>query len=543
MSLEDESFPADELFEQLNSVGAGAPRQFKRQFSVHDKPVAFERNPAPFLTSDCSDESSFIDAANKSAKTCVSDPVGRDQGEEEEGEEVDKSFAESAMAKGIPSVGQMGSAQSSKSVSYQDIHSAYTKRRYKHVTSKVAKYIADIQEQDQQRRNAKKFQHHSSMPEYLTPTATARARAAHFSADELHNLDVSLDNSSAGNTTDAKTANDSYERLLSENERLHNDKEDLKDAQVRLENEHQRLQSYSDYLQAKLDEKAMENMQLRRSCEMMRTDLTDCEQKLKRNQSHSLRSLNFYLPESVPKATQTDQELLSLALADTATPLPGSNVNNLTYDSSAGSIEVALLSVAPAARQPNPGKPKKNIQPLSLDFSNDSTEAEPNGGASATNRAAGTNKRAAAPNNSESSHPSSNDSAIEVEALDLRSPSRYHSQPQATIFPPIQDWAQSEGIYYFDKRNNRVIEVRSINISQSTNPDNTGTSETILLDQSQTQNRHKKSSMGTRMLRLFGPCVRCTDANQSINASSSTYTVGLPLLREEYGHRRTHSER
>nr|Q9U9I5.3 RecName: Full=Protein swallow [Drosophila pseudoobscura pseudoobscura] len=535
MSLEDESFPADELFEQLNSASIGASRQFKSQFGEHDQPEAFERNPAPFLTSDCSDESSFIDAANKSAKTCVSDPVGLDQCEEEE--EVDKDFEDSALANGNSEL-QIKSARSSKSVSYQDIHSAHTKRRYKHVTSKVAKYIADIHAQDQQRRNAtKKFQRHSSMPEYLTPTA--RERGAHFSVDELHNLDESLDNSSAGNITDAKTPNDSYERLLSENERLQNDKEDLK--------------SYSDYLQTKLDEKAMENMQLRRNFDVLRTDLTDCKEKLKRNQSYSLRSLNFCPPASVPKATQTDHELLShapnisrlsnmVAIADSGTPLPGSNTNNLTYDSSAGSIEVALLSVAPAARQPNAGKPKKNIQPHSLDFSNDSTEAEPNGnGTTSTGHSSSraiTSRRGAAPNNSESSHPSSNDSAIEVEALDLRSP--YHRQPQGSIYPPMQDWGHSDGIYFFDKRNSRVIEVRSINVSQSSNPEqNSGTSETNLLNQSHVQFRHKRTSMGTRMLRLLGPCVRCTDTNQSVNASSATYTIGLPLLREEYGGRHT----
>ncbi|XP_022219118.2 protein swallow [Drosophila obscura] len=540
MSLEDESFPADELFEHLNCVGTGAPRQFKSQFDEHDQPEAFERNPAPFLTSDCSDESSFIDAVNKSAKTCVSDPVGRDQGEEE----VDKDFAESALANGNSKV-QMGSSRNSKSVSYQDIHSAHTKRRYQHVTSKVAKYIADIQAEDQQRRNAiKKFQRHSSMPEYLTPTSSARG--AHFSVDELHNLDESLDNSSAGNMTDSKTPNDSYERLT-EMERLQNDKEDLKVVKERLEDEKLQLQSYNDFLQTKLDDKAMENLQLRRNIDALRIDLTDCQEKLKRNQHYSLRPPNFCPHASVPKATQTDQELLSFALADSATPLPDSNPKNLTYDSSAGSIEVALLSVAPAARKPNPGKPKKNIQPLSLDFSNDSTEAEPNGNVGAStghsSSRAVTSRLAAAPNNSESSHPSSNDSAIEVEALDLRSP--YHRQPQGSIYPPMQDWVHSDGIYYFDNRNNRVIEVRSINISQnmSSNPDESGTSERNLLDQSHVQLRHKRTSMGSRILRLFGPCVRCTDANQSVNASSATYTIGLPLLREEYSGRHTHAER
>jgi len=64
-------------------------------------------------------------------------------------------------------------------------------------------------------------------------------------------------------------------------------------------------------------------------------------------------------------------------------------------------------------------------------------------------------RRAPAPNNSETSQPSSNDSAIEVEG---------HEEEQR---PPARQWGQRGGNYYFDKRNNRVIEI--INLSQNPN--------------------------------------------------------------------------
>ncbi|XP_022231437.2 protein swallow-like [Drosophila obscura] len=141
-------------------------------------------------------------------------------------------------------------------------HSAYTKQRYKHVTSKVAKYIAEMEAQDQTSRMAKEnLRRNNSMPEYQTERCDVRERR-HFSVDEL-------------NVVDQSVTNESYERLLCEIERQHKEID-------RLQEENLRVQSYSDYLQGQLDEKAMQTLIMKRNFESIRIDLDICMQKLKR---------------------------------------------------------------------------------------------------------------------------------------------------------------------------------------------------------------------------------------------------------------------
>ncbi|KAH8341702.1 hypothetical protein KR074_006833 [Drosophila pseudoananassae] len=527
MSLQDESFPADDLFDQLNSLGASSSRDFKRQFAEHHQPEAFERNPTPFLGSDCSAENSYTDAANKSAKTCVSDPTGRDPDEEEDADEDGQDGGSKCK----------GNGRSNKAVSYQDIHSAYTKRRYQHVTSKVGKYIADIQAQDQARRNSgASMLRHSSMPEYLTPRSRQRHGGGHYSVDELHKKDESLADSSEGGSA---SNNQSYDRLQSELEAL--------------QQERDRQTSYNNYLQDKLDKKVMESMQLKMNFEVLRTELTDCKQKLTRYQAHSLRSLNWP-PVGIPKATQTDRQLAPVtAIASSSsssnpvqnlmenylTPHPTGNAN-LTYNSSDGSIEIALLSVAPTGRQANPDLLK--VQPMSLDFSNESADGGEanNANGISSSRPRTRREHGPGPNNSESSHPSSNDSAIEVEGHESRSP----FQPQGE-----REWRHrrhEEAVYYFDKRNNRVIEVMAINLGQGHNQSHNLSQVSVsdsraqllnnsqFLSQSQVQIRTKRRTLGSRVMRIFGPCVRCKYTDDGNPAVNGTYTVGLPLLDEEF---------
>ncbi|EDV32901.2 uncharacterized protein Dana_GF22270 [Drosophila ananassae] len=541
MSLQDESFPADDLFDQLNSLGASSSRDFKRQFAEHHQPEAFERNPTPFLGSDCSAENSYTDAANKSAKTCVSDPTGRDPDEEEDADEDGQDGSADQLE--CSSSKSKGNGRSNKAVSYQDIHSAYTKRRYQHVTSKVGKYIADIQAQDQARRNSgASMLRHSSMPEYLTPRSRQRHGGGHYSVDQLHQKDESLaDSSEGGNASN----NQSYDRLQSELEAL--------------QLERDRQTSYNNYLQEKLDKKVMESMQLKMNFEVLRTELTDCKQKLTRYQAHSLRSLNWP-PVGIPKATQTDRQLAPVAaiassssslnpaqnvMENYVTPHPNGNAN-LTYNSSDGSIEIALLSVAPTARPAHPDLRK--VQPMSLDFSNESADGgeanNANGEARGNSNNSSSRPRTRrghgpGPNNSESSHPSSNDSAIEVEGHESRSP----FQPQG------REWRhrrQEEAVYYFDKRNNRVIEVMAINLGQGHNQSHNLSQVSVsdsraqllnnsqFLSQSQVRIRTKRRTLGSRVMRFFGPCVRCRYAEDGNPGINGTYTVGLPLMEEEF---------
>ncbi|XP_017064110.1 protein swallow [Drosophila eugracilis] len=502
MSLQDESFPADELFDQLNNLSSLGSRN--TWFSEHHQPAAFERNASPFLEI-CyadGDPDGDADVANKSAKTCVSDPVGR---EDEEDDDIDDGGDGQLSGEKAP----LRNGRGSKSVSYQDIHSAYTKRRFKHVASKVGQYIAEMQSQDQKRRSASGsgFQRHSSMPEYLTPTSQrVNGHDSHFKMD-----DNSHSNSNCNSNPNSSC---SYERLLAENESLQQDKD--------------RLQAYNDYVQLRLDKKVADLLQVKRNFETLRTELSDCQQKLKRHQSHSLRSLNSWPPMGISKATQTEFSVATISSENAlVTPHP---LNNVTYNSSDGSIEMALLSVGPAVRIPQTlGQSKRVIHPQSLDFSSVSGE----GDGHVTGEAPGSSsralaRRAPAPNNSESSQPSSNDSAIEVEG---------HEEERATS----RQWSgHREGIYYFDKRNNRVIEVLGINLAQNQSQ-NTSQNQSIndsqaqllvhSLAQSHVRFGSKRTTIGSRMLRFLGPCVRCRN-NDPLNTSNS-YTVGLPLMPEE----------
>ncbi|XP_017871916.1 PREDICTED: protein swallow isoform X2 [Drosophila arizonae] len=497
MSLQDESFPTDELFDQLNATIAsdGNNQSFQRQYSMClglDVPDNIERQVSPFLNSDCSE------------KTCSSDPLGMEH--TESGAKRNNGVTDTHL--------QLGSGRSNKAVSYQDIHTAYTKRTYKHVTSKVSKYIADIHDQEKQRRtSASTFQRHRSMPESLTPRG---------GTDDQQKIDhsLSLANSSS---TDMHVRDESYERLVSEKDHL---------------------QSYNDYLESRLYKKINDNLVLRKNFEVIRTELTDCKEKLKRQAvapvaAQSLRSL-VYCPPNESVATQTDLPVMANlsnlsnmpALAANATPHPNTNLNDITYDSSVGSIEIPLLSVQPAAHQLKLTKSVKKsgiIKRLSLNFSNDSADTDVTGQA-LTGVAVGvsmepTGTNGATTNHSGSSHPSSNDSAIEIEGNELRSP--------RVNYGPMREWAQREGLIYFDKHSNRVIELVPLNPHESSNGSSINQSQFSMLQY--TANAHigqRKKSLAARMLRLLGPCARCDDPNQ-IDTSTATYTVGIPLLANE----------
>lgn len=278
---------------------------------------------------------------------------------------------------------QLGNGRSSKAVSYQDIHSAYTRRTYKHVTSKVRKYIADIQRQEQQHRNTSgTFQRHRSMPECLTPRGNA---------EDQQKLDESLANSSG---TDINLRDESYERLI---------------------NEKISMQSYIDYLQETLSKQTEANFQLKKNFEVVRNDLTECKDQLKRQTAliketevrNAIHSHAYGHPSrigiecSVARATQTD---LSLATGHVW------NISDLS--------DIPGITSHP------------------LNFSSD-------------------------------------------EGISTATNNQSYSQTEFRTAAPI---------------------VR------------------------------QKKPLASRMLRLFGPCARCDDPNQTIDDSRATYTVELPLL-------------
>ncbi|XP_026844661.1 protein swallow isoform X1 [Drosophila persimilis] len=201
----------------------------------------------------------------------------------------------------------------------RNFHSAKTIERFKHVPSKVALGIAEMQAMDQLRRSMKikvdahnstnlprkgaresgdntcagpdqdealedqqhrcainKICQHSSMLEFMTP----RERGHDFWLGEVHSLDESL----AG----------SYERLLVENDRLLNENLGLRNDKVRLVADKMSAHEYINYLQAKLRENTIAIIQIKRSLATLR-------QKMDTSKRHANDTPK---PAKVSKATQ-----------------------------------------------------------------------------------------------------------------------------------------------------------------------------------------------------------------------------------------------
>ncbi|KAH8386485.1 hypothetical protein KR093_000787 [Drosophila rubida] len=550
MSLMDESFPTDELFDELNNTRAS----LRRQYSIcRNLPTTAETaaegaandNETPFLNSDCSEE------------TCASDPVGLDHDRDErKNGECTWNACEDGQQ-------QLGSGRSSKAVSYQDIHSAYTKRRYKHVTSKVAKYIADMNGKGSKGGQlgssghgsaSGPFQRHRSMPECLTPRDDDQHQQQHQQQrDDEESMSVA-NSSDATNT--AHTRDESYERLI---------------------NEKDFLQSHNNFLEARLYKKIDENILLRKNIDVMRNELSEYKDKLKRQAAnsnsikfgHSLHSL-VYNPvvNSETTATQTDLPPLSLsattahmtsqlsnlsdlpAIAANATPHPNThpNLNDITYDSRDGSIEIPLLSVQPTTRRHldpqhgnNSSNNNNNMKPLSLNFSDDSGDVDANGNAIIMRIGSNRNGHTTTTNNSGSSQPSSNDSAIEIVE---RSPQPPRFRGETITFGPAGNWSQRKTIICFDKHSNRVIDLIPLNAVEASSRQ---PAESVMVNSSNSSSqsfvfgqyttnafmRRPKKSLTSRILRLFGPCARCDDPNQTFDATNATYTVGIPLLNDD----------
>lgn len=278
--------------------------------------------------------------------------------------------------------------QQNKRLSFQDIHTEYTRRRFKHVESKVAKYIANMKVEDQKYRQAK-FQRHSSLPNAFgsgQPLMIGgnQHHPIHFSADELDRMNESTSDGdgeadSSKNTTAATTTSSSSggggtttTTTTTNNSSTNNGggSDDKSALMQQIINENERIQSQNDYLQTRLDDKITENMRLKRNVDFMRIELTNCKDKLKQSSSASVTSLGVGMVSRLPlqmlvnntsmcvKGTQTDLKTPPLAQQSSLyiTPdTPDAN-NNTMYDSGSNTGKA--------------GKTVATIQPLSLNFSN-----------------------------------------------------------------------------------------------------------------------------------------------------------------------------
>lgn len=342
--------------------------------------------------------------SGRSIKSCVSDPDAYDSASK-------KSQNQNIRAQ-------------NKAGSYQDIHSEYTKRRFKHVASKVGEYIANMKAEELKRRRQAQFERHRSMPDTLSGSSALliadekNLAKLCFSTDELQHRGRGdgffESNSEDGDEGDIESAantsaatnnhNDDHTNNSNNNHKnnssdssnpKNNDNNNInsnsagsqeissgasasdsidKEIYTQLLHENERIQSYSEHLQMKLDEKTGENMRLKRNIDYLRIELTNCQDKLKQKERLANPS-NLILPSAmincqpgrISKATQTaylktpsPQPTTTADVFITPdTPDSGRNNNNITrtiFDDYSNSGANNVKSVA-------------TIQPLSLNYS------------------------------------------------------------------------------------------------------------------------------------------------------------------------------
>ncbi|XP_055855190.1 protein swallow [Episyrphus balteatus] len=208
--------------------------------------------------------------------------------------------------------------------SYQDLHSAYTKRRYPHVKSKVREFIESQKAEEELRKSTR---------DYLRRFSTPNAK------DDTNNK---LDFDGTENHPETEE-----------------DPSDIAKFMVEKEQEVVCLKALNEYLQESLQEKMIEATRLRRNVDCLRVELLNAKDKAKRHSMHSV-GMEYRANQSRPRlslptlvykqqrtttATQTDFELYE------APPTTDDNNNN-----SIGLYDQKIVAT---------------VQPLPLNYSND----------------------------------------------------------------------------------------------------------------------------------------------------------------------------
>lgn len=551
MSIQDESFPHDDDLELSRSSGKHfvfphfKPRRSalannydndKDQLAVTNQNISSlslqDQNESTQSSNDCCSPS------ETSTKTDASEPNYLQQQTE-----IKKS--------------EYIGTNSNKSVSYQDIHSEYTKRRYKHVESKVGQYIANIKAQDKKRRSTGVFQRHRSMPETLHGPESTIPKLHNTSKmgsilcrstndlDHMHELqdDNELDNfENLTATTSSSSTREfgpdagifldklTYEQLLNDKERM-------------------------DYLETKLQEKNADYCRLKQNLDTMRIEYTMCKDKLKQQTQSQRFSGSFgsisaaaalgrnslqcllYPQEAKEKSTQTERLL-------TPSPAPHLMQRNvetyatpLTPESNSSFDHAAMGIMAPAAHKAT--KTIATIQPLSLNFSNLVEQDSRDFNSSNINNTIGylrqrsnsiADRKKSTPlqmnisraSSVASSVPNSSDSAIDSELAES---------------PKSQRQSRREEFIYYDKRSQRYAVLETRNAGQTyMATDNLNSSTETNAAEARAVNGHgrnglrRRQNLRSRMMRFFGSCTKCEDPNLSLDTTQQQSFSQIPLL-------------
>ncbi|XP_036327297.1 protein swallow-like [Rhagoletis pomonella] len=314
MSIQDESFPHDELFEMDLSP---TPPHHRIQFPHRLRERQQQGHSGDSIKSPLTLVHNLSVSSSSADQTISSAESASEQRTQPAGLATlasDERMVKSDQT-GLSTGGGVGDAHhlpehDRKSYSYHDIHSQYTKRRFKHVESKVGQYIANIRSEDERRRKLAKFQRHSSMPEVLVheplprKTAMQLHRGVTLTAARLNEALVGVIDAvdeeeqeveeeveaepdasadwSASNVTAITTGT-----ISTQSGSGAADEEDVyidKSTYALLLDERDRLKSYNDYQQSKLDEKQSEITRLRQNVDFLRVRLSTAEDQLKKTQ-------------------------------------------------------------------------------------------------------------------------------------------------------------------------------------------------------------------------------------------------------------------
>ncbi|KAL9902667.1 swallow isoform 1-T1 [Glossina fuscipes fuscipes] len=426
----------------------------------------------------------------------------------------------------------------SKAFSYQDIHSENTKRRFKHVESKVAQYIAHMRVQDEKRRNSQQFLRYRSLPETLGEsreqnlniinTSEKIAFLRHNGEDANNRIDQKSESASESLIHVGK---DTYAQLLSDKER-------------------------NDYLQSKLEEKNNENWQLKKNIDTMRIELTQCKDKLqqiKKLQKQQTLSDSYgcllgtekrqswqYRSGKFTKATQTDLHLspstalrlrLTKDILNTSTT-PDSNNNNFDYESLG--VRAPLVVKMP--------KIVTTIQPISLNFSS-ATEREEHDHDLNTNMNVSrqslpdlyTRKRLELPFAGNKAPNHFIDSSNTSSHLELTTTSGNVAAMQQ------RQTDQKQLMYHTNCFQYLNCEGNGNDNADSTNATNESKLSIVVNDgagkRRNTPRNHRK--LHSRMMRLFRSCIRCDNPNHTLDDTSNKQRqqqsfTQIPLLEKSF---------
>lgn len=259
----------------------------------------------------------------------------------------------------------------------------------------------------------KKFQRHRSMPENLTANLDAFTNTnsnLRHSCDELNKLNqsmlsdvdcneleenlaatVSSTSATSSNSTVPVTsslvitASNSSNSSVSHNTSSNHSSCIDKQMYVQLLHENERIQSYSDFIQSKLDDKNAENLRLKRNMEYLRIELSNCKDKMKKQSLPLGSSMGGGISSSL-YGSHSINRLSSASSLQSVHYTPITKINRATQTEFATPVQmpqaitIFVTPDTPTAKRQNQlfgnTMQKSQVKPMVLNFSNmaDATE-------------------------------------------------------------------------------------------------------------------------------------------------------------------------